>query len=324
MRLVSFLGPNDQNLQVGVLVPLGGAVGTHTHVVNLSAAFAADGGAPLHRGMRQLLEEADSGGSLDRAGVAVASGRWRVAIDAISLRAPLYDPEKIICVGMNYYDHCTEQNFPIPKEPVIFSKFASSIVANGEPLPLDEELTQELDFEVELAIVIGRTGRRIPKERALEHIAGWTVAHDVSARDWQMKKNGGQWLLGKTIDGFAPIGPSIVTRDEGAAFADAGALGVRTTLNGETVQQSNTRELIFKPADIVEFVSRFVTLKPGDLIFSGTPGGVGVFRKPPMFLKGGDEVVVHIDGLGSLTNKVAVVPSSAASAGGPQAKRAKL
>jgi len=139
-----------------------------------------------------------------------------------------------------------------------------------------------------------------------------------------MKKNGGQWLLGKTIDGFAPIGPSIVTRDEGAAFADAGALGVRTTLNGETVQQSNTRELIFKPADIVEFVSRFVTLKPGDLIFSGTPGGVGVFRKPPMFLKGGDEVVVHIDGLGSLTNKVAVVPSSAASAGGPQAKRAKL
>jgi len=117
-----------------VLVPLGGAVGTHTHVVNLSAAFAADGGAPLHRGMRQLLEEADSGGSLDRAGVAVASGRWRVAIDAISLRAPLYDPEKIICVGMNYYDHCTEQNFPIPKEPVIFSKFASSIVANGEPL----------------------------------------------------------------------------------------------------------------------------------------------------------------------------------------------
>ena len=129
----------------------------------------------------------------------------------------------------------------------------------------------------------------------------------MSARDWQMKKNGGQWLLGKTIDGFAPIGPSIVTRDEGAPFFDAGNLGVHTTLNGEIVQKSNTRELIFKPADIVAFVSRFVTLKPGDMIFSGTPGGVGVFRKPPMFLKGGDEVVVHIDGLGSLTNRVALV-----------------
>lgn len=214
---------------------------------------------------------------------------------------------QIICVGMNYHDHCTEQNFPIPKEPVIFSKFASSIVSNGEPLPLDEELTQELDFEAELAIIIGRTGRHIPKERGLDHIAGWSVAHDVSARDWQMKKNGGQWLLGKTIDGFAPIGPSIVTRDEGAPFFDAGNLGVHTTLNGEIVQKSNTRELIFKPADIVAFVSRFVTLKPGDMIFSGTPGGVGIFRKPPMFLKGGDEVVVHIDGLGSLTNRVALV-----------------
>ena len=183
---------------------------------------------------------------------------------------------------MNYYDHCTEQDFPIPQEPVIFSKFASSISASGEPLPLNEDLTQELDFEVELAIVIGRSGRCIPKNRALDYIAGWTVAHDVSARDWQMKKNGGQWLLGKTIDGFAPIGPSIVTRDEDQAFFDAGNLEVRTTLNGSVVQESNTKELIFKPADLVAFISKFMTLKPGDLIFTGTPGGVGVFRKPPM------------------------------------------
>lgn len=159
---------------------------------------------------------------------------------------------------------------------------------------------------MELAIVIGRAGRRIPKQDALAHIAGWTVAHDVSARDLQFKKNGGQWLLGKTMDGFAPIGPAIVTRDEGPAFADAAALGVSTTLNGEVMQRSNTRELIFSPADLVAFASRFCTLKPGDLIFTGTPGGVGVFRKPtPLFLKAGDEVVCTIDGIGCVRNTVA-------------------
>jgi 2-keto-4-pentenoate hydratase/2-oxohepta-3-ene-1,7-dioic acid hydratase in catechol pathway len=253
--------------------------------------------------MRQLLEEFELGG-FDRAKAAATSGKWRVALGAVRVCAPIYDPEKIICVGMNYYDHCTEQNFPIPKEPVIFSKFASSIVGPDSPVPLEDAETSELDFEVELCVVVGRAGRRIAKEDALEHIAGWTVAHDVSARDWQLKRNGGQWLLGKTMDGFAPIGPSIVTRDEGPEFADAGTLDVRTTLNGETVQSSNTRELIFKPADVVAFCSRFFTLKPGDLIFTGTPGGVGVFRKPPLFLKAGDEVVCTIGGLGSVRNRV--------------------
>ena len=320
MRLVSFTHPDAPGeTAVGVLVPLGGAHGTHTHVVNLTAAFAADGGVPLVRGMRQLLEEADSAGAFDRARAAASSGRWRISLDTVAIRAPIYDPEKIICVGMNYHDHCTEQNFPIPKEPVMFSKFASSIIGNGEPIPLEEHETAELDFEVELAIVIGRKGRHIPKEAGLDYIAGWTIAHDVSARDWQMKRNGGQWLLGKTMDGFAPIGPSIVTRDEGAPFLDAGALAVSTTLNGKRMQESNTDQLIFKPADLVAFASRFVTLKPGDLIFSGTPGGVGVFRKPPLFLKDGDHVEVTIDGIGSLQNRVA--------AGGQAAtapKRARL
>lgn len=313
MRLVSFteaLAPRD--VHVGVLYPLGGAPGTHTHVVDLTAAFAADGGAPLHRGMRQLLEEAEVG--LERAGAAAQSGRWRVDLAGVSLKAPISDPEKLICVGMNYYDHCTEQNFPIPEIPVIFSKFASAICASGDPIPLDDDVdnggTRELDFEVELVVVVGRGGRRIPKEAALEHIAGWTVAHDVSARDWQMKKNGGQWLLGKTSDGFAPIGPCIVTRGEGAAFGDAGQLGLRCLLNGASVQESNTRELIHKPADCVAFVSRFCTLKPGDLIFTGTPGGVGVFRKPPMFLKDGDDVVCEIDGIGRIQNRVQAVRSA--------------
>ena len=155
-------------------------------------------------------------------------------------------------------------------------------------------------------VVVGKAGRHIQPKDALDHIVGWTVAHDVSARDWQMKRNGGQWLLGKTSDGFAPIGPAIVTRDESAAMGDAGALGVRCVLNESEMQRSNTRELIFKPADLICFISRFVTLKPGDLILTGTPGGVGVFRKPPLFLKHGDTVTCEIEGLGHIVNTVQV------------------
>jgi 2-keto-4-pentenoate hydratase/2-oxohepta-3-ene-1,7-dioic acid hydratase in catechol pathway len=323
MRLVSFTTASGGDAHhVGVLVPLGAAVDTHTHVCDLTEAFANDGGGtPLTGGMRQLLQMVEGGG-MARATAAASSGRWRIARSSITLRAPISDPEKIICVGMNYYDHCTEQNFPIPKEPVLFSKFASSISGPSDVVPLEDDLTSELDFEVELAIVIGRRGRRIAKEDALEHIAGWTVAHDVSARDLQMKRNGGQWLLGKTGDGYAPIGPAIVTRDEGAAFSDASSLPLRTFLNGAIVQSSNTRELIHTPADVVAYASKYFTLNVGDLIFTGTPGGVGVFRKPPIFLKHGDEVIVEIDGIGRIVNPIRAV--SPAETKAPNTKRAKL
>lgn len=319
MRLVTF-GP-DNAPRPGVLVPLGAGIGMHTHIVDLVAAFAVDGAGPtLTGGMRQLLASSAEG-SLERARAAAGDGRWRVALSTAKLHAPISDPEKIICVGMNYHDHCTEQSFPIPKEPVLFSKFASSITSDGQPIPLDEDLTKELDWEVELCIVVGKRARHVPKERALEHIAGWTVAHDVSARDLQLKRNGGQWLLGKTGDGYSPIGPAIVTRDEGREFADAANLDVRCFVNGERVQSSNTRELIFKPADIIAYASTYFTLMPGDLIFTGTPGGVGVFRKPPVFLKHGDTTVVEIEGLGKLTN---VVTSTTRLPASHPCKRAKL
>jgi len=317
MRLVSYSSAEGATALPGVLVPLGAPLDAHTHVVDLVSAFAADGGPALTRGMRQVIES-----GLERARAAAESGSWRVPVASVKLHAPISDPEKIICVGMNYYDHCTEQNFPIPQEPVLFSKFASSISGPGAPIPLEEELTSELDFEVELCIVVGKRGRHIPKASALEHIAGWTVAHDVSARDLQLKRNGGQWLLGKTGDGYSPIGPAIVTRDEGAAYVDAGALGLRTFVNGQRLQESNTRELIFKPADVIAYASRYFTLTPGDLIFTGTPGGVGVFRKPPLFLKHGDEVIVEIDGLGRLTNPVA--STSVVSGADAPSKRARL
>lgn len=161
--------------------------------------------------------------------------------------------------------------------------------------------TKELDFEVELCIVIGKTARRVPKAEALDYVAGYTVAHDVSARDWQLKRNGGQWLMGKTFDTFAPIGPAIVTTDE---VGNIHAKGIRCRLNGETVQDSNTSEFVFNVPTVVEWVSKLVTLKPGDLIFTGTPPGVGCFRKPPLWLKDGDVVEVEIDGIGCISNPV--------------------
>jgi len=295
MRLVTFSTSAPAAARVGVL--------DGSDVVDLTSAYAAEG-HPLTRGMRQLLEEGEAGLSFAKA--CVAGGKWRVAASTVKLLAPIYDPEKIVCVGMNYREHCTEQNLPIPTEPVIFSKFASAICASGDPIPWDVGETQELDFEVEMVIVVGRAGRHVSKAAAMQHVAGWTVAHDVSARDWQLKRNGGQWLLGKTCDGFAPIGPTIVTRDE---LPDVSNLGIRCLLNGERVQDSNTSELVFKPDDIIAWITRFVTIKPGDLIFTGTPSGVGCFRKPPLWLKHGDEVVCEIDGIGRISNRVQAVPA---------------
>ena len=307
MRLVSFK-TDDGSLIPGVLVPLHADSSGHTHVFNLAAAFVAEGlGAPGSVTMRRVLEAGlDTVARLVRrlAGGPTAGMSCCLPLASVTIGPPISDPEKVLCVGMNYREHCTEQNFPIPTEPVIFSKWASSICGDGDPIPYDTAITRELDFEVELTIVMGKRARRVPKSQALDCIAGWTVAHDVSARDVQLKRNGGQWLLGKCGDGFAPIGPAIVTRDEGAQFADASDLGLRCLVNGKTMQDCTTRELIFKPADIIAYVSKYMTLVPGDLIFTGTPSGVGCFRKPPIYLQHGDECVVEIDGIGRLTNKV--------------------
>eukprot|EP00164_Ancoracysta_twista_P003828 GFYU01005136.1.p1 GENE.GFYU01005136.1~~GFYU01005136.1.p1 ORF type:complete len:294 (+),score=114.55 GFYU01005136.1:19-900(+) len=232
---------------------------------------------------------------------AAKAGQTWLKEDDVTLLAPISDPEKVVCVGMNYADHCHEQNFPIPEEPVIFSKFASAIAGPGDDIIKAPE-TNELDFEVELVIIVGKDGKRIPKEKAMEHVYGYTVAHDVSARDWQFKHNGGQWLLGKTQDGYCPIGPSIVTPDE---ISDVHNLGIRCILNGSPVQDSSTNQLIFRTDTIIEFCSKFFTLKTGDLILTGTPPGVGCFRKPePLYLKDGDVVTCEIDELGSITNTI--------------------
>ncbi|KAK9970388.1 hypothetical protein ABG768_026334 [Culter alburnus] len=248
--------------------------------------------------MREFLETGQKG--MDCAKRALSSGQHVVSRSDIRLLSPVTGPEKVVCVGMNYKDHCLEQNAPIPNEPIIFSKFPSTITGPYDDIILPEE-SQEVDWEVELAFVIGRKGKHIKEEEALSYVAGFTVANDVSARDWQMKRNGKQWLLGKTFDTFCPLGPALVTT---AALKDVHNLGIRCLVNGASVQDSNTNQLIFHIEKLVAWVSQFVTLCPGDVFLTGTPPGVGVFRNPPVFLKRGDVVECQIDEIGSIRNTV--------------------
>src|SRR2546421_1624498 len=218
----------------------------------------------------------------------------------VTLLAPMLDPPKIVCLGLNYRDHAAESGAPIPKEPILFSKYATAIIGPEQAIVLPP-VSQEVDYEAELVIVVGKRGRNIPAAQADAHVAGYTVGHDVSARDWQLKKDGKQWMVGKTFDTFAPIGPHFVTADE---VRDPHNLPIRLRLNGKTMQDSNTSQMIFKVGDTLAYLSQVFTLEPGDLIFTGTPPGVGFARKPPIYLKGGDVTEVEIEGLGVLRNPV--------------------
>ena len=190
---------------------------------------------------------------------------------------------------------------PVPEEPVVFSKFGTSIIGPGDDIVLDEHVSK-LDYEVELGVVIGaKVPRKTKEEDAMKYVGGYTVVHDVSARDWQLEKNGGQWLLGKCVDGYAPIGPVIVTKDE---ILDVHNLGIRCRVCGETLQNSSTSQMVFQCDALIAFLSRFMTLMPGDIIATGTPPGVGLGRNPPLWLKHGDIVECEIDGIGTLSNPV--------------------
>lgn len=234
-------------------------------------------------------------------GLAAAAEAAAVAKSAFvtgELLAPLPNPGKVICIGLNYRDHAEESGQPIPTEPICFNKFSTSITGPNTAVPLPSVCTQ-IDYEAELVVVIGRTAKHVSENEAMSYVAGYMNGNDVSARDWQLNKPGKQWLMGKTPDGFAPIGPWLVTSDE---IADPGKLSIALTLNGQTMQNSSTKELIFNVPQMIAYLTQLVTLHPGDLIFTGTPPGVGMARKPPVFLKPGDEMTVTIEGLGSLRN----------------------
>jgi len=218
-------------------------------------------------------------------------------LSSVRLMAPIPNPSKVVAIGLNYRDHAREQGTAIPERPLIFAKFPTSVIGPGDTIVWDPELTQRVDFEAELAFVVGKTARRVPESDAYAYIAGYTCGNDVSARDLQFGDQ--QWVRGKSLDTFCPLGPALVTRDE---IADPHRLAIRSVLNGEVMQDSNTSELIFGVPELLSFISRAFTLLPGDVVMTGTPHGVGVFRNPPVFLKEGDRIAIEIEGVGRLEN----------------------
>jgi acylpyruvate hydrolase len=280
MRLLSFSTEDGQaaGVQVGEeLVPVAALEAPASTVRGLLEALDADG-------LRELGRRA-------------ADASERMALAEVSLHAPVRDPQKIVCLGLNYRDHAEETGQEIPKAPMWFAKFANSLQGSGGEILLPRAHPEHVDYEAELALVIGRRAKNVGAEEALEHIAGAMPFNDVSARDLQMQNP--LWTSGKAIDTFAPCGPALVTLDE---IDDLQALGLRTRVNGEVLQEGSTENLIFGPAEVVAWLSRTMTLLPGDIIATGTPAGIGAAQG--RFLRDGDTVEVEVDGLGTLSNPV--------------------
>jgi 2-keto-4-pentenoate hydratase/2-oxohepta-3-ene-1,7-dioic acid hydratase in catechol pathway len=235
--------------------------------------------------------------------VAAGSARGELlgALSGVRLLAP-WSPGKIVAIGLNYADHIRETGMVRPERPLVFAKFPSSVVGPVDDVVIDAGLTRRVDWEVELGVVVGRRMRNVPESEAIDHVLGFTVANDVSARDVQLSE--GQWVRGKSFDSFCPIGPVVVTADE---IADPQALGLRTRVNGEVVQESTTAEMIFGVSALLAYCSRSFTLERGDLLLTGTPWGCGEWSDPQRSLAAGDVVECEVDGIGALRNRVVAV-----------------
>jgi 2-keto-4-pentenoate hydratase/2-oxohepta-3-ene-1,7-dioic acid hydratase in catechol pathway len=280
MRLLSFHSDEGPAAAVQVgddLVPVAELDAPASRVRGLLAALDADG-------LRALAERAAQAGE-------------RIALGDVALHAPVTDPQKIVCIGLNYRDHAQESGQEIPAAPMWFAKFANSLAGSGEDIVLPAAHPDHVDYEAELALVIGRSAKNVSAEQALSHIAGAMPFNDVSARDLQFQNP--LWTSGKAIDTFAPCGPALVTLDE---IDDLHALALRTRVDGEVVQQGTTANLIFGAGELVAWLSRTMTLLPGDIVATGTPAGVGAAQG--RFLRDGQTVEVEIDGLGTLANRV--------------------
>lgn len=272
-------------------------------VVDLPEAGKAFGVGNIPNDMVLLLQNSNWPALVQSVLNRVASAPEKAAfvhsLPEVQLAQPVVNPSKIVCVGLNYHDHCREQGIEVPKSPLLFAKFPSSIIGPDAEISWPEHVTQQVDYEAELAVVIGRKGRFIPPEQAYEYVAGYTIVNDVSARDVQFSD--GQWVRGKSFDTFCPMGPYLLTADE---VPDPHNLAIRCRVNGELRQDSNTGEMIFKIPDLIAFISQTCTLLPGDIINTGTPDGVGVFMNPKVFLKPGDKIEIEIEKLGRLHNTV--------------------
>ncbi len=281
MRFLNFKQGGRQGLAV--------AVGDH-----FKGFFAAEGGFP--GSLQMLLEQGPE--ALQRAGKALAQGPL-VDLEKITYLPPLTRPHRIWCIGLNYVDHSVESGFAVPTYPAVFSRFPSSMIGHGAPI-VRPKLSTQLDYEGELIAVIGKAGRHIAKDKALEHVAGYSICNDASIRDYQFKS--AQWTIGKNFDDTGPFGPFFVTSDE--LPPGATGLKIQTRLNGTVVQDASTSSLIFDVATLVSMLSEAVCMLPGDVIVTGTPSGVGVARKPQLWMKHGDVCEVEIEGLGVLSNPV--------------------
>lgn len=290
MKLLQFQG--GDGLKLGVKTDAG--------VVDIAAAAEALGiDAPT-----SLIEVIEVGqpaidaiqGVVDAAAGAESASSWTLDEMGLQYGPAVADPGKIVCVGLNYRRHAAETNMPVPETPVLFSKYDNTIASYGDSVSLPPVATQ-YDYEVELGVVIGKPARNVSQDDALGHVLGYVTSNDISVRDLQTRTS--QWLLGKTLDNFLPVGPYLVTADE---VGDPQLLGIKTWVNGDIRQNSNTGDMIFTVAEIISYISRYFTLEPGDLIVTGTPEGVAMGREDKPWLKPGDEVVVEVEKLGALKN----------------------
>lgn len=305
MRLVTYAmngEPRFGALQADHVVDLLGAytagVRAGALAASASAAFPAsvldflNGSAESRKLVQQAVSFTAAAGNL----AAMVQQGLAVPAAKATFLPPIQRPGKIFCLGLNYRDHAAEIGAKKLDYPVLFAKFGNTLAGHDAPVALPA-VSEMVDYEAELAVVIGKRGCNIPVESAMEYVAGYSNFNDVSVRDWQMRT--AQWLQGKTFDGTGPMGPALVTLDE---LKDPQSLGVTLRLNGEVMQSSNTSNMIFNIPTVISYISQIATLEPGDVISTGTPGGVGFIRKPPVFLKAGDVVEVEIEGLGILRN----------------------
>jgi 2-keto-4-pentenoate hydratase/2-oxohepta-3-ene-1,7-dioic acid hydratase in catechol pathway len=300
VRLVSFRANGDSAWRSGIQTPEGIAC---TQAVAALTALAEDGRRQLRSTRDVLSLTSAERRSLEHAagslGEELRQGQALHRPDVVRLGPPVPDPQKIICLGLNYRDHAKEAGLEPPSAPMFFAKFANSLIGPTDPI-VPPITTHQVDYEAELAVVIGRRARFVNATTALDYVAGAMAFNDVSARDLQMANN--LWTGGKAIDTFGPCGPALVTLDE---LDDIQTVPVRTRVNGETVQDGNTADMIFRVAETIAFLTQIMTLEPGDIIATGTPAGVGNSRDPKLFLHAGDIVEVEIEGIGRLSNPVA-------------------
>lgn len=290
MRLVRFTA-NENTASLGVHKPDSGVV------VDLET-IGEELDVGLSNTMPELLAEPRWREKLNLLVThAAETGAGEQDMETVELLAPIESPGKIVCVGLNYIEHVEEGGQEHPEDPILFSKFTNAITSPDSEITWDPELTAEVDYEAELALVVGDRTRRVSPAEATDHLAGYTVANDVTARDLQFADD--QWVRGKSLDGFCPLGPSIITGDE---LDDPEDCSIWTELNDERLQDSSTSNLIFDIDTLVSFCSDAFTLQPGDVILTGTPPGVGAFREPPIYLEDGDTIEVGIEGIGTVTN----------------------